>query len=285
MARKPIVAGMFYEDNPKLLENQITGCFKSKFGPGELPSNRKDKKIIGIIAPHAGYQFSGPGQAIAYKEIAESEIPDVYIILGTTHTGFPAAATILEDFETPFGTVKVDKEFAIELINQNLLIENKPAHQDEHSIEVQLPFLQFINKEAKIVPIVVGEKAHYERLGKAIVKTAKEQKKKIILICSSDFTHYGYSYGFILFNKNVKEHLKEFDLNAIKWIKRLDSKNFLKYVNETGATICGVYAITVFIEACKELNAKTARLEQYYTSGDVTGDYTNAVGYASIIVE
>lgn len=289
MARKPVVAGMFYEDFPDLLDKQITECFKSKFGPVDLPANRKDKKIMGVIAPHAGYQFSGPGQAWCYKEIAESEPADCYVILGTSHTGFPGAAITLEDFETPFGIVKIDNEFAKGLLDKGVVVENRAAHKQEHSIEVQLPFLQFINKEnlnkLRIVPIVIGQGANYNQLGKAIKKTAEQAKKKIILICSSDFTHYGISYGYLPFKEDVKNNLERLDTRAIKFIKNLDAKGFLSYIDKTEATICGCYAIAAFIESCKELGAKNARLESYYSSGDVTNDWSTAVGYASIIVE
>ena len=289
MTRKPVTAGMFYSDSFNELDKQIAGCFTSKFGPGELPVERRDKNVMGIIAPHAAYQFSGPGQAWCYKEIAESAFADTYIILGTAHTDFKRAATLSDDFETPFGMVQVDERFAKSLIDKGVVTEDKIAHQNEHSIEVQLPFLQFVNKDKlekiKIVPIVVGKETNYEKLGKAIASTALQMEKKVILICSSDFTHYGISYGYIPFRGDVKTKLREFDLAAIKWIRDMDSWSFLNYVEETHATIYGCYAIAAFLEACKGLGAKKARLEQYYTSGELTEDYANAVGYASMIIE
>ncbi|MBR9691162.1 AmmeMemoRadiSam system protein B [Candidatus Woesearchaeota archaeon] len=291
MTRKPIAAGMFYPDNFEELDKQIHKCFtENEKGPGALPIERRDKKIIGVIAPHAGYQFSGAGQAWCYKEIGEAEFADVYVIMGTTHVGFPEAATVIDDFETPLGTVNVDEKFAKSLIEKGVVVEDKMAHQNEHSIEVQLPFLQFVNKEnldkIKIVPIVVGKDANYEKLGRAIASVAKELGRKVMLICSSDFTHYGVHYGYVPFRgMNIKDKLKEFDMAAIKWIKELDSWSFINYVEETGATICGCYAIAAFIEACKSMGAKKVRVEQYYSSGDVTEDWTNAVGYASIVVE
>jgi len=289
MTRKAVVAGMFYEDNLDKLDNQITECFKSDFGPGSMPVSRRDKKIIGVIAPHAGYQFSGPGQAWCYKEIAEAEFADCYIILGTSHTDFPGAALIMEDFETPFGILKVDEEIAKSLIDKGACKDDKYPHVREHSIEVQLPFLQFANKDhlndIKIVPIVVGSGADYERLGRAIADMIKLTGKKVVLICSSDFTHYGISYSYLPFKENIKANLDKLDLKAIDWIKKMDAWSFLNYVEETKATICGKQAIAAFITACKELGAKNVRLEHYYNSGDIMKDYSNAVGYASIVVE
>jgi len=289
MTRKAVTAGMFYADSFDALDKQIAGCFTAKFGPGELPIERKDKKIMGIIVPHAAYQFSGPGQAWCYKEIAESEFADTYIILGTSHTKFKQAATLIDEFETPFGMVHVDERFTKSLIDKGVVTEDKIAHQNEHSIEVQLPFLQFVNKDRldkiRIVPIVVGKETNYEKLGKAIASTVLQMERKVILICSSDFTHYGISYSYLPFRGDVKTKLKEFDLAAIRWITDMDSWSFLNYVEETGATICGAYAIATFLEACKGLGAQKGRVEQYYTSGEVTEDYANVVGYGSIIVE
>jgi hypothetical protein len=288
MVRKPIVAGMFYEDYEEALKKQIEKCFlNTKFGPGSLPSKERNKKIIGIIAPHAGYQFSGMGQAWAYKELAESELPDTYIILGTNHTGIGTSSTLLEDFETPLGIVKVDVEFAKKLIDSGFIIQNKEVHNKEHSIEVQLPFLQFVNKdqEFKILPVAVSGNTNYELFGKKIIEAAKELNRKICLICSSDFTHFGINYAYMPFSDDIKENLEKLDKKAIEFIEKLDPWLFMNYIDETGATVCGRDAIATMISTCKELNAQKVKLLKYYTSGDVVGDYSNAVGYGSIVIE
>ena len=265
MTRKPVAAGTFYSDNLGELDKQIKECFiRDVRGPGDLPVDRRDKKIIGVIAPHAGYQFSGACQAWSYKEIGESEFADTYVILGTSHAGFPEAATVVDDFETPFGIVNVDTRFIKSLMEKCVVIESKVAHQQEHSIEVQLPFLQFVNKDhhgvIQIVPIVVGKDTNYEKLGKAIADTAKEIGKKVVLICSSDFTHHGIHYGYVPFRRHPKEKMKELDLSLIMWIKKLDSWGFINNVEETKSTVCGAYAIAAFIEACKAMSASKVRL-------------------------
>jgi len=289
MVRSPIVAGMFYEDDPEKLKKQIERCFfNNKFGPGSLPLKERNKKIIGIIAPHAGYQFSGMGQAWGYKELAESELADTYIVLGTNHTGIGRSCTLLDDFDTPLGIVRTDTEFAQKLIDSGFIIQNKEVHNKEHSIEVQLPFLQFVNegKEFKILPIAVSHNTNYELFGKKIIETAKELNRKICLICSSDFTHFGVNYAYMPFSENIKDNLEKLDKGAIEFIQKLDAWLFLNYVDETGATICGRDAIATMISACNAIGGKRkVKLLKYYTSGDVVNDYGNAVGYASIVIE
>ncbi len=288
MSRKPIVSGMFYPDDFDELSNQINDSFHSKFGPGALPIKKRTKEIFGVIAPHAGYQFSGAGAAWAYKEIAESKLADVYIILGLSHSGFSSCIS-LEDWETPFGIVKVDEEFQRVLMANSGLKQNENAHSQEHSIEVQLPFLQFTNKDylkqLKIAPVIVSEDRDYAQIAKAIAKTIEQTRKKAIIIASSDFTHYGINYGFFPFSNNVKENMHKLDNGAIEEIKRLNAPAFLDYINDTGATICGKIPIATAIESCKLLGAKKAKLLHYYTSGDVIKDYSSAVGYGAIVIE
>ncbi len=286
--RKPVVAGTFYPDNFDELSNQINDSFHSKFGPGALPVKKRTKEILGIIAPHAGYQFSGPGAAWAYKEIAESRLADIYIMLGLSHSGSPSCIS-LEDWETPFGVVKVDKEFNETLMINSGLKQDENAHAQEHSIEVQLPFLQFANKDylkqMKIAPIIVSEDRNYKEIAQAILKTIEQTGKKAIIIASSDFTHYGVNYGFFPFSSNIKENMHKLDNGAIEEIKKLSASGFLEYINNTGATICGKIPIATAIATCKLLGAKKARLLHYYTSGDIVKDYSSAVGYGAISIE
>ena len=162
--RKPIVNGQFYADGFEELDKQIIDCFNSKFGPGDLPVERSSRKVIhGVVSPHAGYQASGPGAAWAYKEIAEAKFPSCFIMLGTDHRGLglSQASTTLAEWETPFGIVKADEGFAREIMGRCDFVKNDfKAHANEHSIEVQLPFLQFVNKDylrkIKIVPLMIS---------------------------------------------------------------------------------------------------------------------------------
>lgn len=288
MPRKPIVAGMFYESGFDGLDKQINACFNSKSGPGDLPVKKREKNIFGIIAPHAGYQFSGPCAAWAYKEIAESKFADVYIMLGLSHSGCRSCVS-LEDWETPFGTIRVDKEFNRVLMANSGLKQDEGAHSQEHSIEVQLPFLQFANKDyldkLKIAPVIISGDIDCKDIARAIAKTVKQTMRKAVIIASSDFTHFGLNYGYFPFSDNIKENMYSLDKKAIEYIKKLDSARFLYHIEKTGATICGKMPIAAMIETTKLLGAKKACLLHYYTSGDIISDYSSAVGYAAIVVE
>ena len=280
--RQGVVSGKFYSSNFSDLDKEINDCFISKFGPGDLPTTKRDNDIIGIISPHAGYMYSGPCAAWSFKEIAENKFPDVFIMLGLSHNGFPSCVSI-EDWQTPFGTVESDKNFLKEL---DIPI-NEEAHAFEHSIEVQLPFLQFVNKDRlndiKIAPIIVNKDC--EKVAELIFDAIKKTKKKVMIIASSDFTHYGASYGYTPFQDNIKENIYNLDKGAIDAINALDSTKFLNYINKTRATICGKYPISCLIELSKKLGAKKASLLNYYTSGDISGDYANSVGYAGIKIK
>lgn len=285
--RKPIVAGSFYPSSNAELKEQINNFLKKS----EI---KKTNKIYGLVAPHAGYPYSGPCAAYAYKLIASAGKFDTFVILGANHTGYIESdfALSAEDFETPLGVAKNDKQFYDFLLKNGKDISagdtarDKIAHQREHSIEVQLPFLQTIFQDKfKIVPVIcqVKDSKDYTGLANLIVNAAKKLKRKICVIASGDFTHYGISYGFAPFSTNVKENLYALDKGAIDLISKLKAKEFLEYAKKT--TICGAGVIAAAIEVCKATGSKKAALLRYYTSGDITGDYSSAVGYGSIVFE
>lgn len=271
--REAVVAGSFYDQDPGSLREQIKNCFLSKFGPGKLPG-KAAKETKGVICPHAGYVYSGPCAAHSYKAVAESKKPDLFIILGLSHSGYGSCVS-LEDWRTPLGIAKIDKDFG-KLLVKNGLEQNEAAHEEEHSIEVQVPFLQYILEDFKFVPIIVSDYA----AANAVKKAVGQSGKKVMFIASSDFTHYGSSYGYIPFKTDVKNKMYALDAGAIEQIKMIDAKGFLDYLKKTGATVCGKMPISAML-GCIE--AKKAELLKYYTSADISGnDYSMAVGYASI---
>jgi len=281
-------AGQFYADKDFELEKQITECFENKNGPGDLPLSKRINKIKAIIAPHAGYQFSGPAAAWAYKEIAEAEFADVYIIIGPSHKDSVNVIS-MQGYETPLGLARTDQEFARMLLAKNTELKaDEEGFTDEHSVEVQIPFLQFATKdkmhELKILPMLVSSSIDIAKLSLDLKDTIVESGKKVIFIISSDFTHYGRNYHHIPFSSDVKKNIYETDRKAIEFIEKGDVDGWMSYVQANLMTICGFIPIAVLLKAIKPGNV---RLEHYYTSADLDpeSDYKNAVSYAAIIFD
>jgi len=262
MIRKPIVAGQFYNDDAEELKKEIKKYLDNVSYKG---------KHTAVISPHAGYIYSGQCAAYSFSSIEDA---DIYIILGVNHSGSFSCVS-LDDFETPIGIVKNDIDFTRKLI-ENGLKENMEAHNNEHSIEVQLPFLQVAKKDFKFVPVIVSE--DYEKVSEILKKTIKESNKKVAIIASGDFTHYGLNYGYFPFADNVKENMYKLDKGAINFIVKNDVKGFIDYIKKTGATICGRNTIACLMNIIN----KKGKLLKYYTSGDISGDYNSVCGYASI---
>ncbi|MFH0752129.1 MAG: AmmeMemoRadiSam system protein B, partial [archaeon] len=265
------------------LREQVRSCFTNERGPGDLPLKRSDKPIKGIIVPHAGYEFSGPCAAWAYKELAESKVSSTFVIIAPDHNGlheFPTTTT--EELKTPLGVVLVDKSFVTNLQKKcSFLRVDKIS---EHAIEVQLPFLQVTQadvKDLRVVPIVVPSMDYYRELAEAIFEIDSEA----VIICSTDLTHFGPQFDFVPFKYKVEENLKELDMGAINFLEKLDTDGFVKYVRRTCATVCGANAVIVALEAMKLSLADTGELLSYYTSSEVTGDWVNSVSYCSMRFE
>lgn len=275
LLREPAIAGAFYELNPKNLRKQIENSFNHSLGPKGI----KEEKVIGAIVPHAGYLYSGHVAAWSYSRIPKAN----YLILGPNHYGVGPKFSIMigGTWKTPLNGVEVDEEMARKLMDNCPLLESDfLAHKSEHSIEVQLPFLQHrFKKEFKFVPISVMNKfpsfdflEECRVIGKAIAKVVKKQKKKWMLISSSDFSHYV-----------PQERARSDDEYVIDAILRLDERDFFARLQEKNASICGFGPIAINIVASKELGAKKGKLLKYSTSGDIIGDRGSVVGYSSII--
>jgi len=280
MVREPAVAGQFYEGNKESLREQIKNCFYAKYGPGDLPVKRTENKIKAVIVPHAGYFFSGACAAWSYKEIAEAQPPEAYILIGPNHFGAGSGLSIT-DWKTPLGLVKTNKDLVRGIKDNTDLSIAEHNHVAEHSIEVQLPFLQFVNKDFSIVPIVIGRDIDFSRLGKQLFEYLKD--KDIVFILSTDFTHYGPSYGYVPFSLDVKDKIAKLDKGAIDLIMNFDTTGFKEYINKTGITICGFMPILVFLAMMEDQKKPKAHLLMHYMSGDIVGDYNNSVSYVSMV--
>ncbi|MCW1301013.1 MAG: AmmeMemoRadiSam system protein B [Candidatus Nanoarchaeia archaeon] len=283
--RKATFAGQFYSAKRDSLIKELNSCFLSELGVGKLPELREEHKIVGAISPHAGYAFSGACASFVYFELAKAKKPDYFLILGVNHHGMGKKISISEmDVETPLGICEVNREIVLEIIRRKLAQLDETAHAYEHSIEVQLPFMQFSLKKFKFVPILFREIELDECLefAEGICEILRE--KPGVVLASSDFTHYGSMYGYLPFISQIKENMYKLDREIIDEILRLNFEKFFKRVRVEGLTVCGYIPITILLILMKRIGAK-GRLLKYYTSGDVTGDYENSVGYASIIFE
>lgn len=267
MKRNPAVAGQFYPLGAAAIEKQVFAF---------VEKNDKKTKAIGIIAPHAGYIYSGPVAGSVYSKI---ELKPTYIIIGPNHTGRGKPYSIMSEGEwaMPQGEAKIDDELAKTLLHKSeFLEEDFMAHAYEHSIEVQLPFLQHFKKAFKFVPIIISyaEGHEYQAIGREIARVIKDLKRDVLIIASSDMTHY-----------ESQENARSKDTQAIEAILKLDEEELIKRVDKLGISMCGYAPVAVMLSAAKELGAKSAELVKYQTSGDITGDYSSVVGYAGIIVK
>jgi len=265
MKRKPCVSGQFYPASQKeLLETIRSLCKKEEV----------KKKVKGVILPHAGYIFSGK---VAGLTLSKVTIPQRVILIGPNHTGRGEVFSLWEgdNWITPLGEVKIDQELRNLLLkNSNILKLDSLAHEFEHCLEVILPFLQYFNPQIKLTPIVIGGGTpnEWEELAKSLFKSVRELEEEVLLIASSDFSHY---------EPDVTARKKD-DL-AIQAILRLDKTEFFKKVIQEDMTICGYMPIIVLLNYCELCGCKSAELISYMTSADVTGDRDSVVGYAGII--
>ncbi|HSA77212.1 MAG TPA: MEMO1 family protein [Nitrosarchaeum sp.] len=272
--RTPAVAGMFYPNEKKELKKVINECFLHNFGPGKIPPSNIKKKIFGVICPHAGYVYSGPIACNSFYEIS-SDLPDLFIIIGPNHWGIGSSVATMTDtkWETPLGEVEVDSEIAEEISKLTDVIEiDNFSHSREHSLEVQIPMLQEIAVNFKIVPIALinQSKEIAIKVGSAVAQIA--QKKKVMIIGSSDFTHY-----------ESNEFAHKQDSALIEPILELDVDRFYDILHKKDISACGYGAIASTMIACKEIGATKGELLKYATSGDISGDKSSVVGYGSII--
>jgi len=278
--RYPAVAGLFYEGDSEALKRRIEWCFKHKLGPGSIPSvnERGERNIIGLVCPHAGYVYSGPIAAHSYAELAKDGIPDVVVILGPNHTGLGSGVSIVDSgyWRTPLGNVEVNSEVAKRIVrNSEIIAVDELAHVQEHSIEVQLPLLQYIYGDRfSFVPIcmMLQMRDVCVEVGNAIAKAVENEN--VVIIASTDFTHY---------ESHDRAYSK--DVKVLKAIEALDPDLMLKLVDSLPVSMCGPGPVASMLYAVKKLGAKKATILKYATSGDVTGDKYSVVGYGSVKIE
>lgn len=267
MLRHPAVAGQFYPGSKSALESEVKRYLHSDVTP---------EKALGIVSPHAGYMYSGPTAGAVF---ASTVVPPSCIVLAPNHTGAGAAAAIMDEgsWEIPTGEVPIDADLVTKLMaNCAELQADTMAHQFEHSLEVQLPFMLARQPELHIVPITLSHISfdRCEKIGTGIAKTIKESGKDVLIVASSDMNHY-----------EEHELTKKKDQLAIDCVLDLDPKGLLTTCAKENITMCGVVPTAIMLIAAKELGATEAKLISHTTSGDTSGDYQAVVGYAGILVK
>ncbi|UCF07488.1 MAG: MEMO1 family protein [Thermoplasmata archaeon] len=268
--RYPAVAGQFYEGSEEGLKKQIEECFLHALGPGEIPKLQEGERTIkGAVVPHAGYMFSGPVAAHVASALAKDGFPKTFIIIGPKHSGFgsPIAITT-EPFSTPLGNVEIDMELAEKL--QGGVIDNDlAAHRGEHSIEVQLPFLQYLKPDIRFVPLCMGIQTYKmaREVGEIVSKAI--EGRDVVVLASTDFSHYV-----------PRAMAEKKDSMALESISRLDAKGLYKTVEKNNISMCGYGPVMTMIEAVKGTKAEVLK---YSTSGDVM-EMRDVVGYGAVLV-
>jgi MEMO1 family protein len=268
MIREPAVAGMFYTANPQKLRGEVYGFLHQE-------ENLHPVKAIGVVSPHAGYMYSGH---VAGAVLSRVKIPKKLIVLCPNHTGFGVFAAMNSSgfWKTPLGDAKIDEGLARRLMElDEELEEDGFAHEREHALEVQLPFLQVIRSDFEFVPLCLSHFSYRqcETLGSAMAQLIQESKEEILMLASSDMNHY---------ESQQRTLLK--DQRAIDCILALDPKALYQRVHEEQISMCGIIPTTCMLIAANQLGAKEATLVKHATSGDVTGDFSGVVGYAGIII-
>jgi MEMO1 family protein len=266
MIRPPAVAGHFYSSDPAELARDVDGYL----APGTA-----DQPALGCVVPHAGYIYSGHVAGAVYSAL---QIPSRLILLGPRHFpgGEPLAILSEGSWTTPLGDAQIDTALAAQLKHAfPRLREDMVAHQREHSLEVQLPFLQRIAGDFRFVPIVLGTDRYgvLEELGHAIAKVVAAQKSPVLIVASSDMNHY-----------ESDPVTREKDGLAIARILALDPRGLYDTVRSEEITMCGIAAAVVMLVAVNDLGAKNAALIRYATSGDINGERDRVVGYAGIVI-
>ena len=286
LVRSPAVAGTFYPADAADLRRAITESYLHRLGPGRLPSLVKPGETRGLkacICPHAGYAYSGPVAAHSYLDVSEVSEPELVVVVGPNHYGVGSGVATYGEggWETPLGRVLVDNDATKTIVHLTGFVDIDPqAHRREHSIEVQLPFLQELyGGSFSLLPISLAfqDRSTAKDLAKGLaelLKEAGEAHVNAILIGSSDLTHY-----------EPAAQAREKDSALLKHVQALDTDSFYTTLERRDISACGYGAIGTVMETCRILGYKSGRLNTYATSGDATGDNSSVVGYPSVSFE
>ncbi|HSV32019.1 MAG TPA: AmmeMemoRadiSam system protein B [Atribacteraceae bacterium] len=276
MVRQPAFSGYFYPDDPATLKKMIDAFYRMPDGPGATFTQQSIPPLLGIVVPHAGYQYSGPVAAWSFGALAQGARAETYVLLGPCHhpgrTGI--ALSEADVWQTPLGEVAVDQEAGAFLLSRGTGCGfDGSAHVREHSIEVQIPFLQyFVPGPLKILPIIMLDQSEEAAFVLSGLLAELSRTKSLAVIASSDFTHY-----------EPESEARKKDLPLIELLTGLQVREFYRFLDEKRVTTCGPGCLAVLAGLQKRLSGLSGRLLRYATSGETSHDYQRVVGYASII--
>lgn len=267
MKREPAVADQFYSGDKTRLTRQIESFMK-------VSEPKED--VMAIVSPHAGYVYSGSVAGAVFSRI---NVPEDVVVLGPNHRGYGADGAIMTTgtWIMPQGPVEINSTLSGLILDKSrYLADDERAHLYEHSLEVQIPFIQYVKPDFKLVPIVLlrADFKVCEDIGLAIARAIEDYGKKVLMVASTDMTHY-----------ESQKAAQEKDQRAIKKILEMDAKGLLETVIRYNISMCGVIPATIVLIASKALGATEAQLVKYATSGDVSGEYSQVVGYAGLIIK
>jgi MEMO1 family protein len=265
--RQPAVAGSFYPAERDALVREVEM---------HVDQNVKTSRTLGIVAPHAGFMYSGNVAGAVYSRI---EIPDTVILIGPNHTGNGEAVAVMAEgtWSMPMGKITIDQGLAHAICEETIIAKHDfSAHQFEHSLETQLPFLQYFKNKFEIVPICIKrlKLSSCKSLSEGIVRAVTRLDKSVLLVASSDMTHY---------ESHDRATIK--DRMAITCIENRDPLGLLETVKSEKISMCGVNSVSIMLLCSEKLGAKEAELVKYMTSGEVSGDMEKVVGYAGMIIK
>ncbi len=266
--RKSVIAGTWYPGNPRILRTDIENFLH------DIPDRKIDGRITGLIVPHAGYVYSGQVAAHAYK-IIKGEFFDAVIVIGPSHRTFFHGVSLYNrgGYETPLGVVPVDITLSNDIMAQSEMISHMPAaHVEEHSLEIQLPFLQVSLGDFQFVPVIMGEQDYQtcKTLAESIFRAVGD--RKVLIVGSSDFSHF-----------HTYEQAVKLDSVALEHIEKMDARGLMKDLENNVCEACGGGPAVVTMMVSEKLGAKSVKILKYANSGDVTGDRRSVVGYASVV--
>ncbi len=288
--REAVVAGQFYPGTEGRLRQQIEECFLSSRGPGRLPViSQKKPRIQGVIVPHAGYVFSGAIASHSYETLSSHGFAETFIVLGPNHTGMGSGVSVMTEgsWKTPLGIVPVNTSMG-KMLQTGIIDGDERAHAYEHSIEVQLPFLQYCakGKSFDFVPIcmMMQDSQTASEVGETLAMVIKKTKQTVTIVASSDFSHAGFNYQSMPpEGVRVDKYAEQQDSLAIEKILAMDPLGLVQTVEDHDITMCGYGPVAAMLTAAKKLGGTRAELLKYGTSYEVHPD-SSCVGYGAFAV-